>query len=52
MERGPDPQQQELFPDETDKQKKVEEAVIDLRRTMKGLKLTRASLLKPKEDEA
>ena len=49
VESGPEPRQQELFPDETDKRKKVEEAVINLRRKMKGLKLTRASLLKPGE---
>jgi DNA polymerase-4 len=50
VESGPAPQQQELFPDETDRRKKVEEAVIQLRKKMKGLKLTRASLLKPGDD--
>ena len=39
-------EQQELFPNMEDRSKKVEETVIDLKKRLKGITLTRASLLR------
>ncbi len=47
--RETEDEQLELFGDEDDRRRKVEEAVVDLRRKLTGIKLTRASLLRPGE---
>jgi len=47
--RDTEDEQLELFGDEDDRRRKVEEAVVDLRRKLSGIKLTRASLLRPGE---
>jgi len=47
VESASEPTQLELFPDEDDRRKKIEEAVVKLRRKMNGVTLTRASLLQP-----
>ncbi|RKX75112.1 MAG: DNA polymerase IV [Spirochaetes bacterium] len=50
LERADTPRQHELFEDEYDKKKKVEEAVYNIRRKMPGNIVIKASLLKKRED--